>query len=153
MSSTPLRPLEILMVDDNPADFELVRDTFEEQALPGQLCSVRDGDEALRYLKRAHPYNAAPRPDLILLDLNIPGKDGFEILNEIRVDQELSCIPIVILTSSSSEQDIARSYQLGANAYVVKPVGLDQFSGLVRSIESFWLGTARLPAKTCRGCA
>jgi CheY-like chemotaxis protein len=136
------------MVDDNPADFELVRDTFEEQALPGLLSSVRDGDEALRYLR-----GAAPRPDLILLDLNIPGKDGFEILNEIRVDQELSCIPIVILTSSSSEQDIDRSYQLGANAYVVKPVGLDQFSGLVRSIESFWLGTARLPSKTCRGLA
>jgi CheY-like chemotaxis protein len=148
MSSTLMRPLEILMVDDNPADFELVRDTFEEQALPGLLSSVRDGDEALRYLR-----GAAPRPDLILLDLNIPGKDGFEILNEIRVDQELSCIPIVILTSSSSEQDIDRSYQLGANAYVVKPVGLDQFSGLVRSIESFWLGTARLPSKTCRGWA
>ena len=130
-----------------------MRDTFEEQSLPGQLSSVRDGDEALRYLRRAHPYSAAPRPDLILLDLNIPGKDGFEILNQIRVDQELSCIPIVILTSSASEEDIDRSYQLGANAYVVKPVGLDQFSMLVRSIESFWLGTARLPSKTCRGCA
>ena len=141
------------MVDDNPADFELVRDTFEEQALPGQLSSVRDGDEALRYLKQAHPYSTAPRPDLILLDLNIPGKDGFEILNQIRVDHELSCIPIVILTSSASEEDIDRSYQLGANAYVVKPVGLDQFSMLVRSIESFWLGIARLPSKTCRGCA
>ena len=153
MSSPPMRPLEILMVDDNPADFELVRETFEEQALPGTLSSVRDGDEALRYLRGAAPYSAAPRPDLILLDLNIPGKDGFAILNEIRIDQALSCIPIVILTSSSSEQDIDRSYQLGANAYVVKPVGLDQFSGLVRSIESFWLGAARLPSKTCRGCA
>jgi CheY-like chemotaxis protein len=153
MSSTPIRPLEILMVDDNPADFELVRDTFEEQSLPGLLSSVRDGDEALRYLRRAHPYGAAPRPDLILLDLNIPGKDGFEILSQIRVDQELSCIPIVILTSSASEEDIDRSYQLGANAYVVKPVGLDQFSMLVRSVEAFWLGTARLPSKTCRGCA
>ena len=153
MSSPSIKPLEILMVDDNPADFELVRDTFEEQALPGMLSSVRDGDEALRYLKRTHPYSAAPRPDIILLDLNIPGKDGFEILNQIRVDQELSCIPIVILTSSASEEDIDRCYQLGANAYVVKPVGLDQFSMLVRSIEAFWLATARLPSKTCRGTA
>ncbi len=145
-----LAGMEILMIDDNPADIELVRETFAEEAMPGVLNSARDGEEALRYLRRLGPYRNAARPDLILLDLNIPGRNGFDILKEIRIDRELSCIPVVILTSSAAQSDVDRSYQLQANAYVVKPVGLDQFSRLAHSLETFWLKVARLPSRGCR---
>lgn len=139
------RHVNILMIDDNPADIELVRESFEDQAVAATLYSARGSNQAMAILKGASPAQPA-MPDLILLDLKMPGMNGFDFLQELRRDGALQSIPVVILTSSSSQEDINRSYQLHANAYVVKPTGLDQFAQFVQSIRSFWLETARLPS-------
>jgi chemotaxis family two-component system response regulator Rcp1 len=139
------RPIEILLVEDNPGDARLTREALRAGKIHTRLNLVTDGEEALRYLRRQEPYAAAARPDLILLDLNLPVKSGREVLAEIKTDEELRRIPVVVLTSSSAEQDIVESYNLSANCYVCKPVGLDQFMKVVQSIEDFWLTIVKLP--------
>lgn len=149
MRTKPERHVTILMIDDNPADIELVRESFEDQAVAAFLSAARSSSQAMAILKGVPP-NQPAIPDLILLDLKMPGMNGFDFLQELRRDGTLERIPVVILTSSSSQEDIDRSYQLHANAYVVKPTGLDQFAQFVQSIRSFWLETARLPSSPTR---
>lgn len=133
-----VRPIEILMVEDNPGDVRLAQETLREEKVHCRLQIARDGEEALAFLRREAAYARAVRPDLILLDLNLPKKSGLEVLAEIKTDAALKCIPVVILTTSRAEQDIVQSYTLYANAYVVKPVDLEQFIKVVQSIENFW---------------
>jgi two-component system response regulator len=135
-------PIDILLVEDNPADVRLTQEAFKDARVPNRLHVARDGVEALSMLRDA--TGAVPRPDLILLDLNLPRKDGREVLEDIKQDETLRHIPVVILSTSQSEQDIARSYRLGANAFVTKPVDIDRFFEVIRSLEQFWLDTARL---------
>jgi CheY-like chemotaxis protein len=138
-------PVEILLVEDNPGDVRLTVEALKEGKVLNNLVTVGDGVEALAYLRREGKYAAATRPDLILLDLNLPRKDGREVLAEVKVDPDLRQIPVVVLTSSGAESDILRAYDLHANCYVTKPVDLDQFLAVVRSIEGFWLTIVRLP--------
>ena len=138
-------PIEILLVEDNPGDVRLTREALHDSKLEIRLHHVPDGVEAMRFLKREGPHEAAPMPDLVLLDLNLPRKDGREVLAEIKADERLRHLPVVILTSSEAEQDIARAYELHANCYVTKPVDLDQFITIVRSIEQFWFTIVKLP--------
>jgi len=135
-------PIEILLVEDNAADVRLTIEALKDARVPNRLHVARDGVEALRMLKDA--TRATPRPDLILLDLNLPRKDGREVLQEIKQDDTLRHIPVVILSTSQADQDIAESYRLRANAFVTKPVEIDQFFAAVRSLEQFWLDVARL---------
>lgn len=137
--------LKILLVEDSPSDAVLIEETLGESKLLNELHLVRDGVEAAEFLYKRGKYSNAPRPDLILLDLNLPKKNGRELLAEIKVDEHLMTIPVVILTTSSAEVDILRSYQLHANCYLVKPIDLDQFIGVVKSIEHFWLALVELP--------
>lgn len=139
------KPFHVLLVEDNPGDVELTRDALKDGKLFVNLSVVEDGEKALQFLRRAEPYPNAPRPDLILLDLNLPRKDGREVLAEIKQDPLLRNIPVVVLTTSDAERDIARSYDLGCNCYATKPVGLDEFTGIVKAIESFWLTVVKLP--------
>jgi CheY-like chemotaxis protein len=146
MSDTAFsRPVEILLVEDNPGDVRLTRETLKDFTQLNHLTVVGDGIEAMAFLRREGKYAKASRPDLILLDLNLPRKDGREVLAEIKVDEQLKRIPVVILTTSGAEQDILSTYELHANCYITKPVDLDQFSAVVKSIESFWFTTVRLP--------
>jgi CheY-like chemotaxis protein len=140
------RPVEVLLVEDNPGDVRLMQESLREGKLRVSLAVAADGEEALALLRREAPYAAAARPDLILLDLNLPRKDGREVLAEIKADPHLRRIPVVVLTSSQAEKDIAISYDLNANCYVTKPVDLQQFMSVVRSIEEFWLTVVTLPA-------
>jgi CheY-like chemotaxis protein len=135
-------PIEILLIEDNAADVRLTVEALKEARVANRLHVARDGVEAIRMLKE--PGAATPRPDLILLDLNLPRKDGREVLKEIREDNALRHIPVVILSTSQAEQDILHSYRLGANAYITKPVEIDQFFEVVRSLEQFWLAVAKL---------
>jgi chemotaxis family two-component system response regulator Rcp1 len=137
--------VEILMVEDNPGDARLTQETLRDARVRTQMHVVKDGDEALAYLRKQAPYAQTTRPDLVLLDLNLPKKNGLEVLAEIKTDDDLKRIPVVILTISAAEQDVARSYDLYANAYIVKPVGLDQFITVVKSIEEFWIDIVKLP--------
>ena len=139
------RGIEILLVEDNPGDVRLTEEALKEGKILNSLNVVADGVEAMAFLRREGKYSDAPRPELILLDLNLPKKDGREVLAEIKKDQELKSIPVVILTSSAAEQDIVKSYNLHANCYVTKPVDLDQFIHVVKSIEQFWLTVVQLP--------
>src|SRR4051812_13941102 len=139
------RPVETLLVEDNEADIRLTREVFSDGRVLNKLSVVRDGEEAMAFLKRRPPYADAPRPDLVLLDLNLPRKDGREVLAEMKNDEELRKIPVVILTTSRAEADVVRTYELHANCYIVKPVELSQFVAVVRSIEDFWLTLVRLP--------
>jgi CheY-like chemotaxis protein len=139
------RPIEILLVEDDPGDELITREAFEHNKLSNRLHVAHDGEEGLNYLYRRGEYQDAPRPDLILLDLNLPKYDGRQLLEKIKSDPDLSRIPVVVLTTSSAEEDILRSYQLHANAYVTKPVDLDQFIGAVRQIDEFFLQVVRLP--------
>lgn len=139
------RPVEILLVEDNPGDVRLTREALREGKVRNNLHVAADGVEALRFLRREDEHAQAVRPDLILLDLNLPRKDGREVLEEIKNDAQLRTIPVVILTSSQAEQDICRAYHLHANCYVSKPVDLDQFITVVKSIESFWFTIVKLP--------
>jgi two-component system, chemotaxis family, response regulator Rcp1 len=139
------RTFEILLVEDNPGDVRLSRETLKDFKVLNHLSVVGDGVEAMAYLRREGKYVHASRPDLILLDLNLPRKDGREVLTEIKVDEHLKRIPVVILTTSSAEQDILNTYEHHANCYIKKPVDLDQFSAVVKSIEEFWFTTVQLP--------
>ena len=135
-------PIEILLIEDNAADVRLTAEALKEARVAIRLHVARDGVEAIRMLKE--PGTTTPRPDLILLDLNLPRKDGREVLKEIRQDDAFRHIPVVILSTSQAEQDILRSYRLGANAFITKPVEIDQFFEVVRSLEQFWLAVAKL---------
>lgn len=139
--------IEILLVEDNPADVDLTQETLAYAKIRNRLHVVNDGHEALAYLRRQGRYSEAIRPDLILLDLNLPRKDGREVLAELKADPDLRSIPVVVLTSSDAEKDVVRSYDLGANCYVTKPVDLDQFANVVRTIEDFWFVVVKLPPK------
>jgi chemotaxis family two-component system response regulator Rcp1 len=139
------RPIEILLVEDNAADVRLILEILKETKVRNTLTVAADGIEALDLLRRTGRYNHARRPDLILLDLNLPKKDGREVLAEIKTDPDLRRIPVVILTSSKAEEDIFKSYNLYANCYVTKPVDLEQFVKVVKSIENFWLTIVTLP--------
>jgi CheY-like chemotaxis protein len=141
------RPIEILMVEDNPGDVRLTVEALKEGKVRNNLRTVGDGVEALKFLRREDPYAEAPRPDLVLLDLNLPKKNGREVLAEIKADPDLRRIPVVILTVSEAEQDIIKSYNLHANCYITKPVNLEQFIKVVRSIEDFWLTIVMLPPR------
>ena len=141
------KPVDVLLVEDNPGDVRLTREALKEGKVINNLNVVRDGEEALAYLHREGPYAAAPRPDIILLDLNLPRKDGRGVLAEIKQDEALKRIPVVVLTTSRAEEDILRTYELHANCYIVKPVDLDQFIKVVRSIETFWLTIVKLPGE------
>ncbi len=138
-------PVEILLVEDNPGDARLAIEVLKEAKVRNALHWVKDGVEALAFLRREKPYADVPRPDVILLDLNLPRKDGREVLAEIKKDDGLMRIPVVVLTISKDEEDIFRTYNLHANCYVTKPLDLDQFVKVVRSIEDFWLTIVKLP--------
>ena len=138
-------PIEILMIEDNPGDVRLTQEALKENKIYNRLYAVGDGVEAMAFLRREGKYADAPRPDLILLDLNLPKKDGREVLAEVKADEGLKRIPVVILTSSQAEEDIIRTYNLHANCYITKPVDLDQFIRVVKSIEEFWLTIVKLP--------
>jgi chemotaxis family two-component system response regulator Rcp1 len=140
------RPVEILLVEDNPGDVGLTREALKEGKVRNRLHVVEDGVEALEFLRREGKFADVPCPDVILLDLNLPRKDGREVLAEIKADKDLMQIPVVVLTTSSSEQDILKSYALHANCYITKPVDLDQFIEVVKAIEGFWLTIVMLPA-------
>jgi CheY-like chemotaxis protein len=140
-----IRPIEILLADDSPGDVRLTREALKEAKVANNLHVVGDGVEALAFLRLEGKYAKMPRPDLILLDLNMPKKDGREVLEEVKSDSDLRLIPIVVLTTSAAEEDILRSYNLHANCFVTKPVDLDQFLKVVRSIEDFWLTIVKLP--------
>lgn len=138
-------PVRILVVDDDPVDVRLMREALRESKVIAIMESVHDGMEAIAYLRREGQYSQAKRPDLILLDLNMPRKDGRAVLSEIKRDPSLRRIPVVILTTSRADQDVIQTYDLGANAYVVKPVDLDQLIQIVKKIEQFWFTIVRLP--------
>jgi len=138
-------PVDILLVEDNPGDARLMKEALTEAKIGNRLHLVANGVEALAYLRRQDPFADAGRPDLILLDLNLPGKDGRDVLAEIKRDEDLRRIPVVILTTSQAAADIARAYDLHANAYVTKPLDVEQFITVVKSIEDFWLTIVKLP--------
>lgn len=141
-------PVEILLVEDSPGDARLAREGLSECKIRNNLQVVDDGVKAMAFLRRQGEYAKAPRPDLILLDLNLPRKDGREVLREIKEDESLRMIPVVILTTSKAEEDIVKSYSLHANCYVTKPLMLQQFLDVVRSIEDFWFTIVRLPPRS-----
>jgi len=145
MSSTHGHPIEILLVEDNPDDAFMTMEALREGKVRNAVHLVEDGVEALRFLRKQGQHSTAPRPDLILLDLSLPRLSGLEVLEQIKQDPELRRIPVVIMTSSTREQDVLRAYNHYANCYVTKPVDLDQFLGAVRKIEDFWLTIVRLP--------
>ncbi|MFJ8749137.1 response regulator [Streptomyces sp. NPDC102441] len=140
-------PIEVLLVEDDPGDELMTREAFEDNKIRNTLHVVRDGQEALDFLYRQGEHTDATRPDLILLDLNLPKYDGRQVLERIKTDPELALIPVVVLTTSSAEEDILRSYKLHANAYVTKPVDLEQFIGAVRQIDDFFVSVVRLPPR------
>ena len=140
-----VQEIEILLVEDNPGDVTLTFEAIKETKFHNHLSVVEDGLEAMAFLRKEGKYARAPRPDLILLDLNLPRKNGREVLAEIKNDDNLKSIPVVILTTSAAEQDIAKAYNLNANCYVTKPVDLQQFIEVVRHIEVFWLSIVKLP--------
>jgi chemotaxis family two-component system response regulator Rcp1 len=139
------RPIEILLVEDNPGDVELTAVALRQGKVYNQMRVVEDGEAALAFLRREAPYAAAPRPDVILLDLNLPRKDGREVLAEIKADEGLKQIPVIVLTTSAAEEDILRAYNLAVNCYITKPVDLDQFIKVVKAIEDFWFTVVKLP--------
>src|ERR1041385_9567449 len=139
------RPIEILMVEDSPTDVLMTREAITQAKILNTLHVATNGVEAMAFLRHEGRYKDAPRPDLILLDLNLPKKDGREVLAEIKADEKLKRIPVVVLTTSQDEQDVFKSYNLHANCYVTKPVDLEQFMTVVKSIEDFWLGIVMLP--------
>ena len=141
------RPIEILLVEDNPGDVRLTQEVFKDSKIRNRLHVARDGEEAMTFLRNGINRGDGARPDLILLDLNLPKKDGREVLAEIKADDGLKHIPVIVLTVSSAEEDILRSYNLHANCYLTKPIEFDEFVRIVRSIEDFWLAIVKLPAR------
>ena len=140
-------PIEVLLVEDDPGDVMMTQEAFEEHKVQNRLTVVSDGAEALSYLRREGAYANAVRPDLILLDLNLPRRDGREVLAEIKKDEDLGRIPVVVLTTSSADEDILRSYQLHANAYVTKPVDFARFIEVIRQIDEFFVSVVKLPPR------
>ena len=138
-------PAQLLLVEDNPGDVRLTREAFKQGRIDNDLHTVSDGSDALDFLHQRGEYEDAPRPDLVLLDLNLPRKDGEEVLADLKDDPQLQSIPVIVLTSSRAEEDIARSYELHANAYLTKPVDPDEFIETVRAFEKFWFSVVRLP--------
>ena len=149
MSADPdrLTPIEVLLVEDDPGDVLMTKEAFNEHKVRNRLNVVSDGAEALAYLRREGPYADAVRPDLVLLDLNLPRRDGREVLAEIKNDETLHQIPVVVLTTSEAEEDILCSYQLHANAYVTKPVDFDRFINVIRQIDEFFVTVVKLPPR------
>jgi CheY-like chemotaxis protein len=145
MNSEQFRPINILLVEDNEPDVVLTQEAFKEAKISNALFVAEDGVEAMEFLHRSGKHTRAPRPDLILLDLNLPRKDGRAVLQEIKSDPAFASIPVVILTTSSDEKDVIRAYTSHANCYIVKPVDFLQFMNIVRTIEGFWLTVVRLP--------
>jgi two-component system, chemotaxis family, response regulator Rcp1 len=146
-----IRPVEILLVEDNPGDVRLTREALHDARIRNRIHVACDGVEAIRYLRQEGRYVQQPRPDLILLDLNLPKKDGHQVLAEIKAEPGLAQIPVVVLTSSTADADVEKTYQRHANCYVVKPVDLEQFLTAVRSIEDFWVQVVTLPRGTAGG--
>ncbi len=144
---TTIRPVEILLVEDSPSDADLTEEALSDGKVLNHLHWVEDGVEALAFLRRQGKYSKAPRPDLILLDLNLPKKDGREVLAQIKADPSLKLIPVVILSTSAAERDILKTYELNANCYVTKPIDLEQFISVVKLIEEFWLALVKLPSE------
>jgi CheY-like chemotaxis protein len=149
--TSPMRadgtPIEVLLVEDDPGDVLMTQEAFEEHKVRNRLTVVSDGSEALAYLRREGAFADAVRPDLILLDLNLPRRDGREVLAEIKKDEDLGRIPVVVLTTSSADEDILRSYQLHANAYVTKPVDFERFIAVIRQIDEFFVSVVKLPPR------
>jgi CheY-like chemotaxis protein len=145
--SAALAEIEVLLVEDDAGDVLMIREAFEENKVHNRLHSVSDGVAALEFLRQEGDYGDAPRPDLILLDLNLPKKDGREVLAEVKEDEHLRTIPVVVLTTSEAEEDIVRSYNLHANAYVTKPVDFDRFIQVVRQIDEFFVAVVKLPPR------
>ena len=141
----PLRPIDILLVEDDPGDVLMTREAFEHHKIRNTLHVVSDGVQALQFARREAPYEDAPRPGLILLDLNLPRKDGREVLAELKTSESLRTIPVVVLSTSEAEEDILRSYNLHANAYVTKPVDFTRFVEVIRQIDDFYLTVVKLP--------
>lgn len=146
-SQTLVRPMEILLVEDNNGDILLIQEALEEGKLSSNLSVTKNGMEAIEFLHRRGTYKDAPTPDLILLDMNLPKKNGKEVLAEIKADENLKIIPVVILTSSQAEQDILMSYKLNANCYITKPVDFEKFINVINSIENFWFSIVKLPTQ------
>ncbi|MEJ2701147.1 MAG: response regulator [Sedimentisphaerales bacterium] len=142
------KPIEILLVEDSPSDAALTIEALKEGKIANRLSHVEDGVEAMEFLRRRGKYANAPRPDLIMLDLNLPRRDGRDVLVEIKTDPNLKIIPIIVLTTSRADEDILRSYELNANCYITKPVDFAHFINVVKSIEQFWLTVVTLPQKT-----
>jgi two-component system, chemotaxis family, response regulator Rcp1 len=145
--NTITREIEILLIEDNPGDVRLTQECLKKSKVTNHLSVAEDGVEALNFLHRANSFASAPRPDLIVLDLNLPRKDGRELLAEIKSDPDLRRIPVVILTSSDAEADIYKSYDLHANCYITKPIIFEEFIKVITAIENFWLSIVRLPEK------
>ncbi|MBF0422369.1 MAG: response regulator [Magnetococcales bacterium] len=146
------KPIEILLVEDSPGDVDLTREALADSKLVNRLHVVEDGEEAMAFLRRQGRYVDAVRPDVVLLDLNLPRKDGREVLEEIKADEVLKTIPVVVLTTSQAEEDILRTYKLHANCYITKPVDVMQFFAVVKSVEDFWLTVVKLPT-TLSNCS
>ena len=141
------KPVEILLVEDNAGDVGLIEEVFEEAKIRNNIHVAEDGEEAMLYLRGKGKFSGSPRPDIIILDFNLPNKDGREVLREIKEDDKLKNIPVVVLTTSNAEKDILRAYELHANAYITKPIDFNQFIKVVGSIENFWLEIVQLPTK------
>jgi CheY-like chemotaxis protein len=146
MAATP--PIEVLLVEDNAGDIRLTLEAFKDAELPIRLSVARDGEEALAFLRQEGQYARAPRPNLVLLDLNMPKKDGREVLRDVKTDPEFKMIPVIVLTTSAAETDIAKSYDLHANCYIQKPAAYDEFLELIRRLETIWFGVVQLPSTT-----
>lgn len=142
-----MKPIEILLVEDNPGDAELAKEALLTGKIKNNLHIVSDGEKAMDFLMKKGEYSESPRPDLIILDLNLPRKDGREVLEEIKANNKLKTIPVVILTSSKAEEDILKTYELHANCYIKKPLNFNQFVKVVESIETFWLTIVELPSE------
>jgi CheY-like chemotaxis protein len=147
MEHISVRPIEILLIEDNPGDARLTQEALREARVSNRLSHVHDGVEAMAFVRGEPPFADAPRPDLILLDLNLPRKDGREVLAELKDDPVLRLIPVVVLTTSEAEQDVLRTYELHGNCYITKPVDLEKFLHIVRAVESFWLAIVKLPGR------
>lgn len=146
-SRNVVKPIEILLVEDNPGDIRLTQEVLKEGKIRNHLNVVEDGEKAIAFLQRLEPYSQAPHPDLILLDLNLPRRNGLEVLKIIKTNQSLKHIPVIVFTTSQAEEDIIGAYNLYANCYITKPIDLSQFIRSVKSIEDFWLTIVKLPSE------
>lgn len=143
----PSRPIQVLLVEDDPGDVRLTEEALKRSKLLVMMSVVGDGEQALRFLRQVGPYAGAVRPDLVLLDLNLPKVDGREVLAAVKADPDLRPIPVVVLTTSAADADILKAYGLGGNCYITKPVGFDEFRRIVRAIEEFWFEVVKLPPR------